>query len=143
MSVTYTKTAWPLIEKAIRDFLNDEFDQVYTGKEKPVSRHDESIRIYLDNSEPLQTNVKFEIRQYNIIIEHYFKKKKSLRNREWELDRVDRLKKLLLDNQCIGTSYFNLIIENIQYEQDDEEDESIKSYMTTILISVKNLTQWS
>ena len=143
MSVTYTKTAWPLIEKSIRDILNDEFKQVYTGELKPISRYDESVRIYLENSESLQVEALFEIRQYNLIIEHYFMKKKALRNREWELDRVDRLKKLLLDNQCIGTSYFNLIIENIQYEQDDEEDESIKSYMTTILISVKNLTQWS
>lgn len=145
MTRSYTEIAWPKIEDALRDVINDEFPAVYIGTESDrlvIGRYDETIFINLTDCDTLESTALNEIRQYNIQISMYIKRKNYEKSREIYLDRVDKLKQLLFENRCVSDSYFDLRIDSIEYNQDNEEYKDT-AYKANLNVSVKNYLQWS
>ena len=104
MAVTYDKISYPKIQEAIKFILDDNFPNVYIS---PVFRDagNEFIRIHLesDSSEELATN--FEVRVYSLLITYYTKADISKeQDNEFIANRLDKLKKALVDNQVKTTS---------------------------------------
>ena len=122
MAVTYTKQGYDIIEKGLRNLLNDDFQNVYIGNEnKDLSS--ESIRINLNSSTNLVSLPAFEQRDYDVEVRYYFNRKMSDKDNINIKSKVDRLNKKLLDNMVYGTSWANLIVEQITYNVQDEENE--------------------
>lgn len=124
MSVTYVKTMYPKILKGLRDILNDDFTKVYMGAYKEHAGR-EAVQIYFNKpaSEPVTQSQMFEERQYNVLIRHYWDDKDdSERALEQRLNRLDRLRRVLTNNQN-NTLWFNLAVQEFDQDVDGIENE--------------------
>ena len=125
MAVTYDKIGFTLIEKGLRDIINNDFQNVYISNSFNMVGN-ECIRINLENSDNIATSKKYEEREYSIMLRYYFNSKIVDNNVNKSIkDKADRLKKKLLDNRTNSTNWINLDVGLIEYDiQDDENTEN-------------------
>ena len=125
MAVTYDKIGYTLIEKGLRDIINNDFQNVYISNSFNMVGN-ECIRINLENSNNIATSKKYEEREYSIMLRYYFNSKIVDNNVNKSIkDKADRLKKKLLDNRTNSTNWINLDVGLIEYDiQDDENTEN-------------------
>ena len=125
MAVTYDKIGFTLIEKGLRDIINNDFQNVYISNSFNMVGN-ECIRINLENSNNIATSKKYEEREYSIMLRYYFNSKIVDNNVNKSIkDKADRLKKKLLDNRTNSTNWINLDVGLIEYDiQDDENTEN-------------------
>ena len=138
MAVTYEKIGYTLIEKGLRDIINDDFQNVYISNSFNMVGN-ECIRINLENSDNIATTNKYEEREYNIILRYYFNSKivdnnvnKSIKN------KADRLKKKLLDNRTKTKNWINLDVGLIEYDIQDDENENNDIYIVQLDLILVN-----
>ena len=145
MAVTYDKIAYPKIEESIKFILDDNFPNVYIS---PVFKMigNECIRINLESSssEDLATN--FEVRVYDLIIRYYTKVDISKeQENEFVKNRIDKLKKDLIDDQVKSTNnnWAKLEVTTIEYNvQDDENEDNERLYIAELNVEVTNYNQF-
>ena len=145
MAVTYDKISFPKIEQAIKLILDDDFPNVYVS---PVFNMlgNECIRINLESStsEDLATN--FEVRVYNVMIRYYTKSDISKpRENEFVKNRIDKIKKDLIDDQVKTTSnnWSKLEVTSINYNIEDEENEEADNlYIAELNVEATNYNQF-
>jgi|21_taG_2_1085346.scaffolds.fasta_scaffold00149_31 hypothetical protein len=147
MAVTYDKISYPLIEEALKNIINDEFQNVYISPKFEMIGN-ECIRINLLNSTLEESNANYERRIYEVNIRYYFncdmhqpKVNEAVKN------KIDRLKKHLLDNQTKNLSnakWVWLDVQSIEYNvEDDENDDADALYIAEFTIELINHNQWS
>ena len=145
MAVTYDKISYPKIQEAIKFILDDNFPNVYIS---PVFRDagNEFIRIHLesDSSEELATN--FEVRVYSLLITYYTKADISKeQDNEFIANRLDKLKKALIDNQVKTTSnnWAKLEVTERRYNvQNDDNDDKDNLYIAEFDVQATNFNQF-
>jgi hypothetical protein len=139
MAVTYDKISFTLIEKGLKDHINDEFMNVYVAP-RFTMKGSECIRIDLQGSDNLETSNAYEQRTYNVIVRYYLKAKLTdERINESIKAKIDKLKKHILDKQVNTTSWVELTIESINYNiQDDENEEDENLYIAEFELSLIN-----
>ena len=144
MAVTYDKIAYDEIELGLRKILNDEFKNVYIGNTFEM-KGTECIRINLESSSTMQQATNFEERDYNVMIRYYHlaDTSKELINKSVKAN-IDRLRKHLLDNQVnTANKWSALIIDDIQYNVEDEEnDENSLLHIAEFSISIQHYNQF-
>ena len=98
------------------------------------------MRINLVSSSNIETSKSYENRMYNVVIRYYFRAELSNeRVNESIKNKIDRLKKHLLDKQTNGSSWAELSIENIEYDiQDEENAEDNNLYIAEFDLSLNN-----
>tara|TARA_R100000278_G_scaffold78128_1_gene60676 strand:+ start:1251 stop:1688 length:438 start_codon:yes stop_codon:yes gene_type:complete len=145
MSVTYDKIAFPKIEESIKFILDDDFPNVYIN---PVFSMlgNECIRINLESSSSEDIATNFEVRTYNITVRYYTKAdiSKTSQN-EFIKNRIDKLKKKLIDNQVNKTSnnWAKLEVEQITYNvNDDENNDDETIYIAELDVVATNFNQF-
>lgn len=145
MSVTYDKIAFPKIEESIKFILDDDFPNVYIN---PVFSMlgNECIRINLESSSSEDIATNFEVRIYNITVRYYTKAdiSKTSQN-EFIKNRIDKLKKKLIDNQVNKTSnnWAKLEVEQITYNvNDDENNDDETIYIAELDVVATNFNQF-
>ena len=138
MAVTYDKIGFTLIEKGLRDHINDDFQNVYiSNKFKMIVN--ECVRINLEGSSNLMTTNAFEQREYNVIIRYYFNNEIVNDNVNKSIkDKSDRLRKKLLDKQTNTTSWVALDIDEILYGIEDDENEESDVYIVQYELTLVN-----
>ena len=138
MAVTYDKIAYTLIEKGLRDYLNDDFSNVYISPQFRM-RGSECIRINLDGSTNLQTTNAYEQREFLVMVRYYFSR---LPNDDGSNENIkgkcDRLRKKLLDKQTNTTSWVYLDIDSIDYGVEDDENEDSNIYIVQYDLTLVN-----
>ena len=138
MAVTYDKIAYTLIEKGLRDYLNDDFSNVYISPQFRM-RGSECIRINLDGSTNLQTTNAYEQREFSVMVRYYFSR---LPNDDGSNENIkgkcDRLRKKLLDKQTNTTSWVYLDIDSIDYGVEDDENEDSNIYIVQYDLTLVN-----
>ena len=144
MAVTYDKIAYDEIELGLRKILNDEFKNVYIGNTFEM-KGTECIRINLESSATIQQASNFEERDYNVMIRYYHlaDTSKELINKSVKAN-IDRLRKHLLDNQVNTTNKWSaLIIDDIQYNvEDDENEDNSLLHIAEFSISIQHYNQF-
>ena len=128
MAVSYDKVSYPNIENALRGIIDDEFDNVYVSPEFEMVGN-ECIRINLLKSDNIETHAFYERRSYDLSIRYYFSANMSKpSNNEAVKNKIDRLKRHLIDNQnkevSNGAKWVELTIDSIEYDVKDDENES-------------------
>tara|TARA_Y100000401_G_scaffold83984_1_gene69264 strand:+ start:5225 stop:5653 length:429 start_codon:yes stop_codon:yes gene_type:complete len=121
MAVTYDKISFPKIEEKIKFILDDDFTNIYIS---PIFKMfgNECVQINLESSssEDLATN--FEVRTYDIKLCYYTKADMSDENQnQFVKNRIDKLKKALIDNQVNGDNWAKLEVIDITYNADIDE----------------------
>ena len=139
MAVTYDKISFTLIEKGLKNHINDEFMNVYVAP-RFTMRGSECIRIDLQGSDNLETSNAYESRTYNVIVRYYFRAVLTdERVNESIKGKIDKLKKHLLDKQVNTTSWAELTINSIDYNiQDAENEEDANLYIAEFTLSLIN-----
>ena len=123
MAVTYDNVAFGRIEEALKQYVDDEFKNVYISP-KLVDRGNEFIRINLISSNNIETSNSYEIREYSVGLRYYHKCDMSqIRINESVKKKSDRLKKHLLDKQTYSDNWAELSIDEITYDVQDSENE--------------------
>ena len=144
MAVTYDKIAYDEIELGLRKIINDEFKNVYISNTFEM-KGTECIRINLESSATIQQATNFEERDYNVMIRYYHlaDTSKELINKSVKAN-IDRLRKHLLDNQVnTANKWSALIIDDIQYNVEDEEnDENSLLHIAEFSISIQHYNQF-
>jgi len=145
MAVTYDKISYPKIQEAIKFILDDNFPNVYIS---PVFRDagNESIRINLESDSSQELATSFEVRTYDILISYYTKadmtKEQDL---EFIQNRLDKLKKALVDNQVKTTndnwSKLEVLERRYNVQNDDNEDKD-SLYIAEFDIQATNYNQF-
>ncbi len=146
MAVTYDKISYPKIEEAIKFILDDDFPNVYIS---PIFKMfgNECIRINLesDSSEDLATN--FEVRIYDVTITYYTKADMSKdQDNEFVKNRIDKLKKALIDNQVKTTSdnWAKLEVVNRTYNVENEDiDDKDNIFIAELEVQVTNFNHFT
>ena len=145
MPITYDKISFPKIEQNIKKILDNNFPNVYVGS-KLTMLGNETIRINLlsSSSEDLATN--FEVRTYNVLLRYYTTANMdSQSENEAVKNRIDRIKKALIDNQVRTTdnAWAKLEVMSITYDISDEENEDEDNiYITEFDLEVTNYNQF-
>lgn len=142
---TYDKISYPKIEESIKFILDDDFPNVYIS---PVFRMvgNECIRINLESSssESLATN--FEVREYNLTIRYCTKVDMTKeQDNEFVKNRVDKLKKALIDDQVNSTSnkWAKLEVTEITYNvEDDDNEDSDNIFIAELDVVATNYNQF-
>ena len=125
MAVTYDNVAFGRIEEALRQYIDDEFRNVYISP-KFIDRGSEFIRINLESSSNVETSNAYEVRVYEVMLKYYHKA--DLHNahiNEAIKKKADRLKKHLLDKQTNSDNWAELSIGDITYNVQDDDNEGI------------------
>ncbi len=138
MAVTYDKISYTLIEKGLRDWINNDFNNVFISKNFKM-KGNECVRINLINSTNIFTLNSIEERQYNVEIRYYFNR--SIMGDgiiENVKGKADRLKKKILDKKVNGSNWAYLDIENIQYNVQDDENENNNIYIVQFDLTLIN-----
>ena len=146
MAVTYDKISYPKIEEAIKFILDDDFPNVYIS---PIFKMfgNECIRINLesDSSEDLATN--FEVRIYSLTVTYYTKADMSKEeDNEFVKNRIDKLKKALVDNQVKTTSdnWAKLEVVNRTYNVENEDiDDKDSLFIAELEVDVTNFNTFT
>ena len=139
MAVTYDNVAFGKIEEALKQHIDDEFQNVYISP-KFVDRGNEFIRINLSSSTNVETTEGYEVRAYDISLRYYHKCDMSqIRINESVKKKSDRLKKHLLDKQTNSDNWADLVIEDIIFNvQDDENEEKENLYIIEYTLTLTN-----
>ena len=138
MAVTYDKIGYTLIEKGLRDIINNDFQNVYISNSFNMVGN-ECIRINLENSDNIATSKKYEEREYSIMLRYYFNSKIVDNNVNKSIkDKADRLKKKLLDNRTNSTNWINLDVGLIEYDIQDDENEENDIYIIQYELTLIN-----
>ena len=138
MAVTYDKIGFTLIEKGLRDHINDDFQNVYISNMFKMIGN-ECVRINLEGSSNLMTTNAFEQREYNVIIRYYFNNEIVNDNVNKSIkDKSDRLRKKLLDKQTNTTSWVAVDIDDILYGIEDDENEESDVYIVQYDLTLVN-----
>ena len=144
MAVTYDKIAYDEIELGLRKIINDEFKNVYIGNEFEM-KGTECIRINLESSSTIQQATNFEERDYNVMIRYYHMAdtKQELINKSVKAN-IDRLRKHLLDNQVNTSNKWSaLIVDEIQYNvEDDENEDNSLLHIAELSVSIQHYNQF-
>ena len=144
MAVTYDKIAYDEIELGLRKIINDEFKNVYISNTFEM-KGTECIRINLESSATIQQATNFEERDYNVMIRYYHlaDTSKELINKSVKAN-IDRLRKHLLDNQVSSANkWAALIIDDIQYNvEDDENEDNSLLHIAEFSISIQHYNQF-
>ena len=145
MAVTYDKIAFPKIEQAIKFILDDNFPNVYIS---PVFKMigNECIRINLESSASEELATNFEVRVYELIIRYYTKADMSKeQDNEFVKNRIDKLKKDLIDDQVKTSSnnWAKLEVTNIEYNVEDEDNEDADNvFIAELTVEATNYNQF-
>lgn len=142
MAVTYDKVAYPKIEKELRNYLNNDFKNVYVS---PIFRNagNEFIRVNLLDSGAVQTHSGFEEREYRVSIRYYFNSDLSNpRVNESIKNKIDRLKKKLLDKQTNSDKWVDLDVETIEYGVEDDDNDNTNIYIAELVVLLRNYNQF-
>ena len=139
MAVTYDNVAFGRIEETLKQYLDNEFQNVYISP-KFIDRGNEFIRINLLSSTNVETSQIYEMREYDVLVRYYHKCDMSqIRINEAVKKKSDRLKKHLLDKQTNTTNWAELSIDSITYDvQDDENEERDNLYIIEYTLSITN-----
>ncbi|QDP59713.1 MAG: hypothetical protein Unbinned2990contig1001_33 [Prokaryotic dsDNA virus sp.] len=124
MAITYDNIAYNEIELGLRSILATEFTNVYIGNTFKMLGS-ECIKINLLSSTSIEQATNYEQREYILNLRYYFKADTSqeLINKAVK-GKIDRLRKHLLDNQTNQSNkWVTLIVDNINYNVQDEENE--------------------
>tara|TARA_Y100001973_G_C5186800_1_gene328382 strand:+ start:1455 stop:1892 length:438 start_codon:yes stop_codon:yes gene_type:complete len=141
MAVTYDKIAYPLIENGLKKIIDNEFNNVYVS---PIFKMlgNECIRINLLSSTNLETSNAFEQREYNVIVRYYFLGDMSVSYvNESVKNKIDKLRKHLLDNQTANTSsakWVELSVNEIEYNIEDDENEDNNIFICELNLTLIN-----
>ena len=144
MTVTYDNIAFGRIEEALKQYIDDEFQNVYISP-KFVDRGNEFIRINLLSSTNVESHNSYEMREYDIEVRYYHKADVSqVRINEAIKKKADRLKKHLLDKQTNSDNWAELSIDTITYGvQDDENDEKDNLFIVEYGLSLVNYNHFN
>ena len=125
---TYDKISYPKIEESIKFILDDDFP----------------INLESSSSESLATN--FEVREYNLTIRYYTKVDMTReQDNEFVKNRVDKLKKALIDDQVNSTSnkWAKLEVTEITYNvEDDDNEDSDNIFIAELDVVATNYNQF-
>ena len=128
MAVTYDEIAYDEIELGLRSIISKEFSNVYIANDFTM-KGNECVRINLDSSSLLLQTGSLEQREYSVTVRYYHNADTNIEivNKSVK-GKIDRLRKHLLDNQ-VNTSknWSALIIDEINYDVEDEENEEVSS----------------
>tara|TARA_Y100001963_G_scaffold145394_1_gene218935 strand:- start:403 stop:840 length:438 start_codon:yes stop_codon:yes gene_type:complete len=145
MAVTYDKISFDKIEQAIKFILDDDFPNVYISP-KFHMQGNECVRINLLSSESEELATNFEVRNYNISVRYYTKADMNKeQDNEFVKNRIDKLKKALIDNQVKSTSanWAKLEVEEIEYNvEDDDNEDKDDIYIAELSVLVTNYNQF-
>ena len=120
MAVTYDNIAFGRIEEALKQYIDNEFQNVYISP-KFVDRGNEFIRINLVSSDNVESTNTYELREYDVELRYYHKCDMSqIRVNEAVKKKSDRLKKHLLDKQTFSNNWAELSVGNITYDVQDD-----------------------
>jgi hypothetical protein len=116
MSVTYDNVAFGRIEETLKQYVDNEFKNVYISP-----------------------------RQYSVILRYYHKCDISqIRINESVKKKSDRLKKHLLDKQTNSDNWAELSIDEIAYDvQDEENEENENLYIIEYTIQLTNYNHFN
>ena len=105
----------------------------------------ECIRINLESSSTIQQATNFEERDYNVMIRYYHMAdtKQELINKSVKAN-IDRLRKHLLDNQVNTSNKWSaLIVDEIQYNvEDDENEDNSLLHIAELSVSIQHYNQF-
>ena len=124
MGVTYDKIAYNEIELGLRTIISQQFSNVYIGNTFKMLGS-ECIKINILSSTSIEQATNYEQREYALNLRYYFKADTSqeLINKAIK-GKIDRLRKHLIDNQTNESKkWVSLIVDNINYNIQDEENE--------------------
>ena len=145
MAVTYDKISFDKIEQAIKFILDDDFPNVYISP-KFHMQGNECVRINLLSSESEELATNFEVRNYNISVRYYTKADMNKeQDNEFVKNRIDKLKKALIDNQVKSTSanWAKLEVEEIEYNvEDDDNEDKDDIYIAELSVLATNYNQF-
>ena len=147
MAVTYTDTAWALIEQPLTNLLNDDFNEVYASP-RFKKLGNEFIRVNIESSTEIMTTGNFEQREYIVMIRYYLDDsdiEHSQTNGAIKR-KIDRLKKKLLDSISVASGatthsgkWDSLIIDTVEYDVQDEENEDDENlYIAQLMCSIQS-----
>ena len=144
MAVTYDNVAFGRIEEALKQYIDNEFQNVYISP-KFVDRGNEFIRINLVSSDNIESTNTYEQREYDVELRYYHKCDMSqIRVNEAVKKKSDRLKKHLLDKQTFSNNWAELSVGNITYDvQDDENKEKENLYIIEYTLTLTNYNHFN
>ena len=139
MSVTYDNVAFGRIEETLKQYIDNEFQNVYISPVF-VDRGSEFIKINLESSSNVDTNNGYEVREYEVNLRYYHKcDMTQIRNNEAVKKKSDRLKKHLLDKQTNSDNWTELSVNQITYNvQDDENEDKDNLYIIEYTLTLTN-----
>ena len=144
MAVTYTKTGFSKIIDKLRQTINDEFRNVYISDTFVEKAGGESWKLSLIDSSEILTHKNFEVREYSVSLRYYMEHKDSERRTEHVMNSVDRMKKHLLDNLVSSGNWDELIVDEIAYNvQDDDNEERPELSITDLSITMTSTIAYS
>tara|TARA_Y100001938_G_scaffold47486_1_gene66085 strand:+ start:436 stop:870 length:435 start_codon:yes stop_codon:yes gene_type:complete len=144
MAITYDNVAFGRIEEALKQYIDDEFQNVYISP-KFVDRGSEFIRINLLSSSNEETSNAYEIRQYTVMLKYYHKCDMSrVMINEAVKKKSDRLKKHLLDKQTNSDNWAELSIDTINYNvQDVDNADKENLYIIEYTLTLTNYNHFN
>lgn len=144
MAIDYDNIAFGRIEEALKQYIDDEFKNVYISP-KYVDRGNEFIRINLLSSDNLETSNSYEMRDYQLLLRYYHKCDMSqIRINESVKKKSDRLKKHLLDKQTNSNNWAELNLGSITYDvQDDENEGNDNLYIIEYTLTLTNYNHFN
>ena len=144
MAVTYDNVAFGRIEETLKQYVDDEFQNVYISP-KFVDRGSEFIRINLLSSDNIETSNAYKIRAYSVMLRYYHKCDMSqIRINEAVKKKSDRLKKHLLDKQTNADNWAELSVDEITYDiQDNENEDKENLYIIEYTLTITNYNHFN
>tara|TARA_Y100001973_G_scaffold22193_1_gene32936 strand:- start:11649 stop:12083 length:435 start_codon:yes stop_codon:yes gene_type:complete len=144
MAVTYDNVAFGRIEETLKQYVDNEFQNVYISP-KFVDKGSEFIRINLLSSTNEETSNAYEIREYAVLLRYYHKCDISnIKINEAVKKKSDRLKKHLLDKQTNSDSWAELSVDTITYNvQDDENADKDNLYIIEYTLTMTNYNHFN
>tara|TARA_R110002012_G_scaffold240572_1_gene414757 strand:- start:517 stop:951 length:435 start_codon:yes stop_codon:yes gene_type:complete len=144
MAVTYDNIAFGRIEEVLKQYIDDEFHNVYISP-KFVDRGNEFIRINLVSSTNVESHNSYEMRAYEVEVRYYHKGDVSqIRVNEAIKKKADRLKKHLLDKQTNSDNWAELSVDSITYDvQDDENEDKDNLFIIEYGLSLVNYNHFN
>jgi len=144
MAITYDNVAFGRIEEALKQHIDDEFQNVYISP-KFVDRGSEFIRINLLASDNVESSNAYEIRAYSVVLRYYHKCDMSqVRINEAVKKKSDRLKKHLQDKQTYSDNWAELSVDSITYDvQDDENTDKENLYIIEYTLTITNYNHFN
>ena len=142
MSVDYDKISYPKIEEKVKFILDDYFTNIYIS---PVFKMfgNECVQINLESSASEELATNFEVRSYDLKINYYTKADMTDENQnQFVKNRIDKLKKVLIDNQVNGNNWAKLEVVDITYNADIDEGGHEDVFLAELDITITNYNQF-